>query len=106
MADQHDDRLAPLRQLAAATDDPPLLDLVTATLEILEQDTARVLDQTYIARDIAARTKAGDWFGNTELAEILSDADYFLRLYKQQRDGLGQIKTALRARRSQLDRPA
>lgn len=106
MADQHDDRLAPLRQLAAATDDPPLLDLVTATLEILEEDTARVLDQTHIARDIAARTKAGDWFGNTELAEILSDADHFLRLYKQQRDGLSQIKTALRARRSQLDRPA
>ena len=103
MADEQDDRLGPLRQLAEATDEPRALDALLATVEILEKDTARVLDQTNIARDIAARTKAGDWFGNTELSEILSDADYFLRIYKQQREGIGQLKTELREKRRRLD---
>ena len=105
MADEQDDRLGPLRQLAEATDDLPVLDAVIATVEVMEKDTALVLSQTHIARDIAARTKAGDWFGNTELTEILSDADYFLRVYKQQREGIGRLKTELRERRSRLDGP-
>ncbi|MEE2792017.1 MAG: hypothetical protein VX453_10320 [Acidobacteriota bacterium] len=105
MTDQQDDRLEPLRRLVEAADDPQTLKLVQAVVDILEQDTARVLDQTHIARDIAGRTKAGDWFGNTELAEVLADADYFLRLYKQQRDGLGDLKAALSERRGQLDSP-
>ncbi len=105
MADEQDDRLGPLRQLAEATEELRVLDAVIATVEVLEKDTTLVLDQTNIARDIAARTKAGDWFGNTELTEILSDADHFLRVYKQQREGLGRLKTELRERRSRLDRP-
>ena len=103
MADERDDRLGPLRQLAEATGDLRVLDAVIATVEVLEKDTGLVLNQTNIARDIAARTKAGDWFGNTELTEILSDADYFLRVYKQQRKEIGRLKAQLLEKRSQLD---
>ena len=105
VADERHDRLEPLRQLAEATDDIGLLDLVIASVEVLEQDTTLILNQTNIARDIAARTKAGDWFGNTELTEILSDADYFVRVYKQQREEIGQLKATLRDKRNQLDTP-
>ena len=80
-------------------------DLVIDTVEVLEKDTALVLDQTHIARDIAARTKAGDWFGNTELTEIMSDADYFVRVYKQQREEIRQLKATLRDKRSRLSAP-
>ena len=102
MADERHNRLEPLRQLAETTDDARVLDLVIATVEILKKDTALVLDQTHIARDIAARTKAGDWFGNTELTEIVSDADYFVRVYKQQRDEIGQLQAPLGDKRSRL----
>ena len=105
MADERDNRLEPLRQRAETTDDTRVLDLVIATVEILKKDTALVLDQTHIARDIAARTKAGDWFGNTELTEIVSDADYFVRVYKQQRDEIGQLQATLRDKRSRLNTP-
>ena len=105
MADEGHARLEPLRQLAEATDDPRLLDLVIATVEILEKDTALVVDQTLIAHEIAARTKAGDWFANTELTEIMSDADYFARVYKQQREEIRQLKATLRGKRSQLTPP-
>ena len=105
MADERQDRLEPLRQLAEAIDDTRVLDLVIATVEILEKDTALVLDQTHIARDITARTKAGDWFGNTELTEIMSDADYFVRVYKQQREEIGQLQATLRDKRSRLNTP-
>ena len=105
MADEQQTRLDPLRQLAEATDDPGVLDLVIATVELLAKDTAQVLDQTHIARDIAGRTKAGDWFGNTELTEIVTDADYLLRVYKQQREEIGQLKTTLGDRRSRLNAP-
>jgi len=105
MADERYTRLDPLRQLGETTDDTSVLDLVIATVEILEKDTALVLDQTHIARDIAARTKAGDWFGNTELTEILSDADYFVRVYKQQREAIGQLQATLRDKRSRLAAP-
>ena len=50
------------------------------------------------APDIAARTKAGDWFGNTELGETLQDADHFLRLYQRQREGPAELKSLLRSR--------
>ena len=103
MADERHDRLEPLRRLAEATGDTGVLDLVIATVEVLEKDTALVLDQTHIASDIAARTKAGDWFGNTELTEIMSDADYFLRVYKQQREEIGQLKATLRDKRLRLN---
>ncbi len=102
MADQGHDRLEPLRQLAEATDDTCLLDLVIATVEILEKDTALVLEQTLIASELAARTKAGDWIANTELSEIMSDADYFARVYKQQREEIAALKATLRGKRSQL----
>ena len=105
MADEQHTRLEPLQQLAEATDDPRVLDLVIATVEVLAKDTSLVLDQTHIARDIAGRTKAGDWFGNTELTEIISDADYLLRVYKRQREEIGALKTALRDRRNRLDAP-
>ena len=75
MADERQTRLNPLRHLAETTDDIAVLDLVIATVAIVEKDTALVLDQTHIARDIAARTKAGDWFGNTELTEIVAGAE-------------------------------
>ena len=102
MADQQPNRLEPLLQLAETIEDTRVLDLVIATVEILEKDTALVLDQTHIARDIAARTKAGDWFGNTELTEIMSDADYFVRVYKQQREEIGQLQATLRDKRSRI----
>ena len=102
MVDQKDDRVGPLRRLVDAVEDSDTLDLVHAVFELLEQDTSRVIDQTHIARDIAGRTKAGDWFGNTELAEVLSDADYFLRVYKQQRDDIGELKGVLRERQGRL----
>ena len=105
MADERHDRLEPLRQLVEMTDDIRVLDLVIATVDVLEKDTALVLDQTHIARDIAARTKAGDWFGNTELTEIMSDADYFVRVYKQQREQVGQLKATLRDKRTRLNTP-
>ena len=105
MADAQHDRLGPLRQLVEATDDLRVLDLVIETVEVLEKDTALVLDQTHIARDIAARTQAGDWFGNTELTEIMSDADYFVRVYKQQREEIRQLQATLRDKRSRLSTP-
>lgn len=105
MADEPHNRLDPLRQLAETTDDTRVLDLVTATVEILEKDTALILDQTHIARDVASRTKAGDWFGNTELTEIMSDADYFIGVYKQQREEIGQLQATLRDKRSRLSTP-
>ncbi len=96
MADQTPpDRLEPVRRLVAATKDPELRELVAATLDILEQDTKLVLDQTHIARDIAARTSAGDWFATTELREIKADAEFFLRTYKHQREELKELKAAL-----------
>ena len=98
MTDQQDDRLAPLRELAETADDPRRLALVSAVLAIVEEDTALVLDQTHGAQDIAARTKAGAWIGNTELAEMLDDAAHFLRRYKRQREELGRIRAALQAR--------
>ncbi len=103
MADQPDTRLASLRQLAEATGDLRLLDLVIATVEVLEQDTGLLLDQIHIARDLAARTKAGEWFGNTELTEIMSDADHFLLVYKRQREEIGRLKVELRDQRHRLD---
>ena len=98
MTDLQDDRLAPLRELAETLDDAHQLALVSAVVAIVEQDTSLVLDQTHGAQDIAARTKAGAWIGNTDLVEILDDAAHFLRRYKQQRDEIGRIKTALQAR--------
>lgn len=98
MTDPQNDRLAALRELAETLDDPRQLALVSAVLEVVEQDTALVLDQTHAAQDIAARTKAGAWIGNTELAEILDDAVHFLKRYKHQREELGRIREALRAR--------
>ena len=102
MTEQQDDRLEPLRRLVEAADDTQALDLVSAVVVILEKDTARIVEQTHIARDIAGRTKAGDWFGNTELSEVLSDADHFLRLYKEQRDRIGDLKAVVRERRGQF----
>ena len=98
MTDLQDDRLAPLRELAETLEDPHQLALVSAVVAILEQDTALVLDQTHGAQDIAARTKAGAWIGNTELAEILDDAVHFLKRYKHQREEIGRIKATLQAR--------
>ena len=98
MTDLQDDRLAPLRELAETLDDPHQLALVSAVVALVEQDTSLVLDQTHGAQDIAARTKAGAWIGNTDLVEILDDAAHFLRRYKRQRDEIGRIKTALQAR--------
>ena len=106
MADERQTRLEPIRHLAETTDDIGVLDLIIATVEIVEKDTELVLDQTHIARDVAARTKAGDWFGNTELSEIMSDADYFVRVYKQQREEIGQLQATLRDKRSRLGRSA
>ena len=95
MADQTPpDRLEPVRRLAA-TKDPELRELVSATLDILEQDTKQVLDQTHIARDIANRTSAGDWFATTELREIKADAEFFIRTYKHQREELKGLRAAL-----------
>ena len=98
MTDQQDDRLAPLRELAETIDDPHQLALVSAVAAIVEQDTALVIEQTHGAQDIAARTKAGAWIGNTDLVEILDDAAHFLRRYKRQREEIGGIKAALAAR--------
>lgn len=98
MTDPQNDRLAALRELAETLDDPGQLALVSAVLEVVEQDTALVLDQTHAAQDIVARTKAGAWIGNTELAEILDDAVHFLKRYKHQREELGRIREALQAR--------
>ena len=98
MTDQQDDRLAPLRELAETIDDPHQLALVSAVAAIVEQDTALVIEQTHGAQDIAARTKAGAWIGNTDLIEILDDAAHFLRRYKRQREEIGGIKAALAAR--------
>ena len=102
MADERPDRLAPLRELTEAADDTRVLDLLAAIADVLEKDTALILEQVHIARDIAARTKAGDWFGNTELAEIMSDADHFLGVYKQQREGIRQMQEAMQAERTRL----
>ncbi len=98
MTDQQDDRLAPLRELAETIDDPHQLALVSAVAAIVEQDTALVIEQTHGAQDIAARTKAGAWIGNTDLVEMLDDAAHFLRRYKRQREEIGGIKAALAAR--------
>ncbi|MDP6580293.1 MAG: hypothetical protein QF681_06530 [Vicinamibacterales bacterium] len=102
MTDEQPDRLEPLRQLAEASDDARLLDQVMATVELLEKDTALLLDQAHIARDIASRTKAGDWVANTELVEIMEDADYFLRVYKQQREDIGRLKATLQDKQTRL----
>ena len=96
MADQSPDRLDPVRRLVAAAGDSQLRELVAATLDILQEDTKLVLDQTHIARDIAARTSAGDWFSTTELREVAADAQFFLRNYKQQQEALKELRTALR----------
>jgi len=96
MADQSPDRLEPVRRLVAAAEDPQLRELVAATLGILQEDTKLVIDQTHIARDIAARTSSGDWFSNTELREIGADAEFFLRNYKQQQEALKGLQAALR----------
>ena len=96
MADKGPDRLVPLRELTSSIDERRLLELVDATLEVLEKDTAQVLDQTNIARDIAGRTAAGDWIANTELREIRADADYFLEMYRHQREEITQLKAAVR----------
>ena len=101
MTDKGPERLAPLRELASSIDERRLLELVDATLEVLEKDTAQVLDQTNIARDIAGRTAAGDWIANTELREIQADAAYFLEMYKHQREGITQLKTAVRDKLNQ-----
>jgi hypothetical protein len=102
MADTFQDRLAPLRQLIEATDDQDLLDLMIAVVDVIQEDTARVIDRTHVSRDIAARTKAGDWFGNTELSEILADGDHFLPSYKQQRSEILKLKGELCDRRNRL----
>jgi hypothetical protein len=102
MANQQSDRLEPLRQLAEGHGDVDVLELVTAMVDVLEKDTALVLDQTHIARDIAARTKSGDWFGNTELSDIMSDADHYLRVYKQQREEIARLKATLRDKQTPL----
>ena len=65
---------------------------------MVQEDTARVLDQTHAAQDIAARNKAGAWIGNTELGEILDAAAHYARRYKRQREEIGGIKAALQAR--------
>jgi hypothetical protein len=96
MADQSPDRLEPVRRLVGAAEDPQLRELVAATLDILQEDTKLVIDQTHIARDIAARTSSGDWFSNTELREIGADAEFFLRNYKQQQEALKSLLAALR----------
>jgi hypothetical protein len=96
MADQSPNRLEPVRRLVAAAEDPQLRELVVATLDILQEDTKLVIDQTHIARDIAARTSSGDWFSNTELREIGADAEFFLRNYKQQQEALKSLLAALR----------
>ncbi|MDE0828130.1 MAG: hypothetical protein OSB03_02910 [Vicinamibacterales bacterium] len=96
MADQSPNRLEPVRRLVAAAEDPQLRELVAATLDILQEDTKLVIDQTHIARDIAARTSSGDWFSNTELREIGADAEFFLRNYKQQQEALKSLLAALR----------
>ena len=95
MADQSPNRLEPVRRLVAAAEDPQLRELVVATLDILQEDTKLVIDQTHIARDIAARTSAGDWFATTELREIKADAEFFLRTYKHQREELKGLRAAL-----------
>ncbi len=105
MADEQHDRLESLRHLVEETEDTRVLDLLIATVEVLEKDTALVIDQTHIARDVAARTKAGDWFGNTELTEIMTDADYFLRIYKRQRTQIGQLQATLQDKKSRLSPP-
>lgn len=96
MTDKSPDRLVALHQLASSIDERRLLELVDATLDVLEKDTAQVLDQTNIARDIAGRTAAGDWIANTELREIQADAAYFLEMYKHQRQEITQLKAAVR----------
>ena len=108
MTDQHDDRLAPLRELAESLDDPRQVALVSAVVALIAEDTALVLEQTHAAQDIAARNRAGAWIGNTELAEILDAAAHHLRRYKRQREEIGGIKTALQARldAGSRDRPS
>ena len=98
MADSQHDPLAPLRQLVAGTEDPDQLELVAALVDLVAHDTDLVLEQIHSARDIAARTKAGAWIGNTELAEIMDDADHFVKRYKTQRDDVAQLKSALQAK--------
>ena len=95
MPDASPDVLAPLRALLDAVDDPDLLASLRATVELLERDTATVIEQTLISADIAARTRAGDWFQNTELMQIGADAGSILRQYKAQRSALAALKTAL-----------
>ncbi len=103
MVDPAPDRLDPVRQLADEISDRGSLELLAALLEVIAQDTAQVVDQTNIARDIAVRTSAGDWFSTTELREIKTDAEYFLQIYKTQRDEIAQLRAALQAR---LARPS
>ena len=98
MTDQHDDRLAPLRELAETLDDPRQVALVSAVVALIAEDTALVLEQTHAAQDIAARNRAGAWIGNTELAEILDAAAHHLRRYKRQREEIGGIRAAIQAR--------
>lgn len=95
MPDASPDPLAPLLELAEALDDSVLRARLRAVLDLVERDTAAVIEQTLIATDIAARTKAGDWFQNTELAQISDDAGHILREYKAQRARLGEIRAVL-----------
>jgi hypothetical protein len=97
MPDAPIDRLAPLLELAEALNDADagLRARLLAVLDLVERDTAAVIEQTLIATDIAARTKAGDWFQNTELAQISNDAGHILREYKAQRTRLGEIRAVL-----------
>ena len=98
MADSQFDRLAPLRRLIEGAEDPDQLGLVAALVDLVAHDTDLVLEQVHSARDIAARTKAGAWIGNTELAEIMDDADHFVKRYKMQRDDVAQLKMDLQAK--------
>ena len=95
MTDAPADPLAPLRILAERVDDPDLKQAVRDVIALVERDTSLVIEQTLIATDIAARTKAGDWFQNTELTQIGNDAGHILRQYKAQRTALGELTAAL-----------
>jgi len=95
MADAPSDALAPLRALVDQVDDPALRETVREVVALLARDTSMVIDQTLIATDIAARTKAGDWFQNTELTQIGNDAGHILREYKAQRASLDELAAAL-----------
>ena len=95
MTDAETDPLAPLRMLVERVDDPTVREAVREVIALVERDTSVVSEQTLIATDIAARTKAGDWFQNTELTQIGNDAGHILREYKAQRAALSELGAAL-----------